>query len=141
MVFYGGQVIEQGCQNRFGWRWLRGLERTRYSFPNIRRNRLHSSDKVRQKACGVVLTFVQGQPGSGLSASGEPFADQCSFPKAGGGRDECQFAVQTLAKPLEQVGTADQVRPRPGDIQFRGENWRHLLSPPTTSQIVFSISK
>ena len=26
----GGDFIEQGCQNRFDWRWLRGLENTQH---------------------------------------------------------------------------------------------------------------
>ena len=40
MVWDGGNLIEQGRQNRFGWRWLRGLEYTQHPFSNIRRNRL-----------------------------------------------------------------------------------------------------
>ena len=35
-----GDLIEQGRQDRFGWRWLRGLEDTQHPFPNGRRNRL-----------------------------------------------------------------------------------------------------
>ena len=31
----GGDFIEQGRQNRFGWRWLRGLEHTQHPFSNI----------------------------------------------------------------------------------------------------------
>ena len=59
----GGDFIEQGRQDRFGRRWLRGLEHTQHPFSNIRRNRLQSSDEVSQKACGVVIPFVQRQPG------------------------------------------------------------------------------
>ena len=59
MVWDGGDLIEQGRQNRFGWRWLRGLERSQHPCSNIRRNpfgstqgkRLQSSDEVSQKAC------------------------------------------------------------------------------------------
>ncbi len=43
---------------------------------------------------------------------------------AGGGRDEGQVAVQTLVEPLDQPGAADYVRPKPREIQFRGENGR-----------------
>ena len=50
MVRDGGDFIEQGCQNRFDWRWLRGLENSQHPFSNIRRNRLQSSDEVSQKA-------------------------------------------------------------------------------------------
>src|SRR5438876_11205009 len=46
MVFYGGQVIEQGRQNRRGWRWLGGLEHTQHPFSNRRRDRLQSSDQI-----------------------------------------------------------------------------------------------
>ncbi len=59
MVGNGGDFIEQGRQNRFGWRWLRGLERTQHAYSNGRRNRLQSSDEVRQKECRVVIPFVQ----------------------------------------------------------------------------------
>src|SRR5256714_14572042 len=130
-VFYGSNVIEQGRQNRYGWRWLRRLERTQHAFSNSRRNRLQSSDEVRQKACGVVLPFVQRQPGgTGPRSldSLDPFTDQRGFPKASGGSDEGQFAVQTLVQPLDQAGADDNVRPKRGDIQFRGENWRRHRS-------------
>ncbi len=40
MVWERGDLIEQGHQDRFEWRWLRGLERTQHPFPNIRRSRL-----------------------------------------------------------------------------------------------------
>ena len=58
----GGDFIEQGCQNRFGGRWLRGLEHSQHPCSNIRRNRLQSRDEVSQKAGGVVIPFVQRQP-------------------------------------------------------------------------------
>src|SRR3712207_5802625 len=54
----GGDFIEQGRQNRFGWWWLRGLEHTQHPFSDVRGNRLQSGDKVSQKACGVVISFV-----------------------------------------------------------------------------------
>src|SRR6266851_3762757 len=127
MVSYGGQVIEQGRQNRFEWWWLRRLEHTQHPFSNIRRNRLQSSDEVRQKACGVVISFVQRQPGHLPIATSHPCADQRSFPKAGGGSDEGQCAVQ----PLDQAGSDHYVRPKRRDIQFRGENWRRH-EPPTS---------
>ena len=68
----GGDFIEQGCQNRFGgWR-LRGLEQVQHPFSNIRRNRLQRRDEVRQKACGVVIPFVQRQPGNRSLANWQP---------------------------------------------------------------------
>src|SRR5205823_10844388 len=85
----------------------------------------------RQKPCGVVLPFVQCQPGGRLLDSLDPCTDQRGFPKASGGSDEGQFAVQPLVEPLEQAGAADNVRPKPRDIQFRGENWRRH-EPPTS---------
>ncbi len=141
MIFYGGQVIEQGRQHRFGWRWLRGVEHPQHPFSNRGRNRLQRSDEVRQKAGGIVLPFVQRQPGCRSLAPEDPFTDQCSFPKASGGREEDQLAVQTLVQPLEQAGAEDHVRPKRRDIQFRGENGRHFLSPPTTSQNSSSLSR
>ena len=79
----GGNFIEQGCQDRFGGRRLRGLERSQHPFSNIRRNRLQSRDEVSQKACGVVIPFIQRQPGNRSLATGDPFADQGGFPKPG----------------------------------------------------------
>ena len=110
MIRDGGDFIEQGCQNRFGGRWLRGLERAQHPFSNIRRNRLQSSDEVSQKAGGVVIPFVQRQPGDRSLATGDPFADQRGFAKAGGGRDEGQFTMQALVQPLDQAGAEDNVR-------------------------------
>ena len=40
MVRERGDLIEQDRQDRFGWRWLRGLEHTQHPLPNRRRNRL-----------------------------------------------------------------------------------------------------
>ena len=42
----GSDLIYQGCQNRFGWWWLRGLEYAQHSCAKIRRNRLQSSDQI-----------------------------------------------------------------------------------------------
>ena len=104
MVRDGGDFIEQGCQNRFDWRWLRGLERSQHSCANICRNRLQSSDEVSQKTGGVIIPFIQRQPGDRPPATGDPFADQRGFAKAGGSRDEGQFtAAETLVQPLDQA--------------------------------------
>ena len=55
----GGDFIEQGCQNRLGGGWLRGLEHSQRPCPNIRCNRLQGSDEVRQEACWIVIPFIQ----------------------------------------------------------------------------------
>ena len=39
----GGDFIEQGCQHRFGWRWLRGLERPQNAVPDRGRKRFGSA--------------------------------------------------------------------------------------------------
>ena len=60
MVRDGGDFIEQGCQDRFDGRRLRGLERM--PTPLLQYfacNRLQSRDKVRQKAGGIVIPFIQ----------------------------------------------------------------------------------
>ena len=88
--------------------------------PICRRNRLQSSDEVGQKACGVVIPFVQRQPGHRPVATGDPFADQRGFAEAGGGGDEGQFAVQPLVQPLDQAGAKNNLRPRAGDVKFSG---------------------
>src|SRR5438552_3031048 len=115
-----GDFIQQSGQNRFDWWRLRGLEHTQHAFSNVRRNRLQSSDEVSEKAWWVVIPFVQRQPGDRSLATGEPFAEQRSFTKAGGCRDEGQFAVQTLVQLLDQAGTRDNFRPRGRDIKFSG---------------------
>ena len=89
-----------------GWK---GLKRIQHPFSNIRRNRLQSSDEVSQKACGVVIPFVQRQPGDRSFTICDPFADQRGFTKAGGGRDEGQFAVQNPRSAARSGGGAGQV--------------------------------
>src|SRR3990172_9273624 len=70
----GSDFIDQGCQNRFDWRWLRlrSVEHTQHSFSKFGcnsfdfalDNRLQSSDEINQKVCRVVIPFVQRQPGN-----------------------------------------------------------------------------
>ena len=69
------------------------MEHTQHALSNIRGNRVQSGDEISQKACGVVIPFVQRQPGGWSLASGDPFAKKRGFTKAGGGRDEGQSAV------------------------------------------------
>ena len=105
------------------------MEHTQHPFSNIRRNpfdsaqgkRLQSSDEVSQKACRVVIPFVQREPGHRPLVTGNPFADQRGFAKAGRGGDEGEFVtkLKTLIEPFDQVGAWDQVRPQWRDIQFR----------------------
>src|SRR5687768_6722526 len=73
IVWEDGDFIEQGRQNRFDWRWLRGLEYTQHAIANIRRNRLQRSDEIYQKASRVVIPLIQRQPGGWLPASDNPF--------------------------------------------------------------------
>jgi hypothetical protein len=70
-----------------------GLEQTQHPFPNIRINRLQSRDEVSQKACGVVVSFIQRQPGDASLwfvslATSNPLTEERGFAKAGRGRDE-----------------------------------------------------
>ena len=53
-----------------------------------------------------------------------PFADQCGFSKAGGGRDEGQLAPRKkpFIQSLDQARAEDKVRPGWGDIEFRRQN-------------------
>src|SRR5688572_33468806 len=75
IVLDGGDLVEQGSQNRFGWWWLRGLEHTHKPFSNVWGNcLLQSSDEISQKATWVVIPFVQRKPGGRSFATGEPFA-------------------------------------------------------------------
>ena len=61
--------------------------------------RLQRRDEVGQKACEVAIPFVQRQPGHANPwfaslATGDPFADQRGLAKAGGCRDEREFAAR-----------------------------------------------
>src|SRR3712207_5107214 len=55
----GGDLIEQGGQDRCDWWWLRRLERAQHVGSDIDVNRLHRSDEIRQKAGGVAIAFVK----------------------------------------------------------------------------------
>ena len=84
----GGELVDQSRQQRLGRRRLRGLERSQHTRANARRNGLQSRDEIGQKACEVVIPFIQRQPGHAnlrlaSLATGDPFADQCGFPKPG----------------------------------------------------------
>ena len=117
----GGDLVEEGSENRFGWGWLRGSEHTQHSFSDVRGNRPQSSDEISQKACGVVIRFVQGHPGGRPLETGEPFAQQRGFTEACRGGDEGQSAVQSpLVEVLDQAGTEDNSRLRWGNIEFSG---------------------
>ena len=119
-----GDFIEQSCQNRFSGRWLRGLKRTQHPLSNIRHNRLQRRDEVCQKGCGVVIPFVQRQPGNRSITTGDPFAGQRGLSKPGGGGDEGQFAArrEAVVQPFDQAGAADNLGRRWGDVQFRGQD-------------------
>src|SRR4051794_4691106 len=119
----GSDFIEQSYENGFRWRWLRGLEYTQQRFGDTGRDRTHSSDEVAQKACGVVIPFVQRQPGHLPLGTSGPGADQCCLTETGGRRDEGQFALQTLVYPLDQTVAQDCFRRRWRDMEFRGQHW------------------
>ena len=128
----GGDFIEQGRQQRFSWRRLRGLEHAQhpcakfrhYPFAFAQDKRLQCRDEVSQKAVGVAIAFVQRQPGDrsrrAPAGHGEPFADQGGFPKAGRGGDQRQFAVQPRVQPLEQADAGHNLGARWGEKEFSG---------------------
>src|SRR3712207_8935901 len=122
LVREGGDVIEQGRQDRVDGRWLRRLQHTQYTLSNRRRNGLQRSDEVQEKAGEVVLPRVQRQPGGWSRAMSNPFTEERGFPEAGGSRDEGQLAVQPRVQLLGQARAQDHVRPQWRDVQFRGEN-------------------
>ena len=51
---------------------------------------------------------------AGRSATGDPFADQRGFTKTGRGRDEGQFAAETLVQLLDQAGAENYIGPGGG---------------------------
>ena len=88
-----------------------GGEGRQYFFP-MGRQRLQCRHEIGKKTDWIVLSGIQGQPGSWRLAPGEPGTDQCSFPKASWGRDESQFVGQPRVQPLDQTGAEDYVRAR-----------------------------
>ena len=126
----GGNLVEQGGQNRFDVDRARGLQRGQCSFPNIAFNGLQGGDKVGQEAGQVVVPFVQREPGDGPLAASDSLAQQRRLAKAGRGRDERQFAVQTRVQPLDQARARHQLWPGGWDIEFGGQEWRgHFFFP------------
>ncbi len=118
----GGNFVEQGGQNGFDLQRLGGLERSQQPLANSRLDRLQRFYQVRDEPRRIVIPLIQRQPGDRLPATCDPFADQRGFAKAGGGRDEGQFAAhcQPLVQPLDQARAEDNFRPRRGDVKFRG---------------------
>ena len=130
----GSNFVEQGRQHRLGWRGLRRLEHRQHPHSNFRGKpfalrpcfaqgkRLQRRDEVSQKAGGVVVPFVQRQPRDRSPATGDPFADQRGFAKAGGGGDEGQLAalIETLVQAFDQLGAPHNLGTRLGDVEFGG---------------------
>ena len=118
----GGNFIEQGYQNRFGWRWLRRLECRQHADANLWRNCLQCCNEVNQKARGIAVPFIQRQPGNRSPTMGKPFANHCGLAKAGGSGDERQFAThcQPGVQPIDQAGARDNAGTGWGNIQFGG---------------------
>jgi hypothetical protein len=70
---------------------------------------LGTPEEVSHKACGVVIPFVQRQPGGRSLATGYPSAEERDFAKAGGGGDEDQSVEQTLVEAFDQAGAQDDL--------------------------------
>ena len=115
----GGDVIEQGRQDRVDGRWLRRLQHTQGTLSNRRRNGLQRSDEVQEKAGGIAVPVIQRQPGNGPVARSGPGAEKRGFAKTGRGRDQGQFAVQPRLQTLDEARAQDHVRPQWRDVQFR----------------------
>jgi hypothetical protein len=64
------------------------------------------------------MAFMRFLQACFLVTSGKPFADQCRFAKAGGGRDEGELAAQTHIQSIKQTRAEDNVWR--GDIEIRG---------------------
>ena len=129
MVRNGGQVIEQGRQQRFdGW-GLRGLEHPHQPSSNRWRKGLHRRDEVRQKAGGVILLCVQRQPGRWCTAFGQPLREQGGFAKTGGGRDERERTLRSLRESREEMRAAHEVRAWQGSIELGGQQQREDIVP------------
>ena len=90
---HGGDLVEQGRQDRFDGRRLGGLERSQHPCSDIRPR---SSAGQRRGRSESVWGRYPLRPATarrpGRCATGDPFADQRGLAKAGGGGDEGQLA-------------------------------------------------
>ena len=81
VIGQGGEIIEQGREDRFQGRQLGSVERARDRLTNWRfvccrrPKRLQRSDEVDQKARRVAVAFVQGKPGDWIAECGVRRAD------------------------------------------------------------------
>ena len=121
----GGDLIEQGRQNRLDGGRLRGLERGRRPRPDVGRDGLQRRDEVRQKAGRVIIRFVQRQPDRRPAATGGPLTDQRRLAEAGGSGDKGQFVArrQPLVQSLDQARAGDCFRRWWGGIEFGNKDW------------------
>ncbi len=94
-VLDGGDLVEQGRQDRFCWWRLGGEKGAKRAFSDLRGDRPQGGDEVGQEARGVVVPFVKRQPGGRSRETGDPFAEERGLAEAGGGGDEGKFAVQS----------------------------------------------
>jgi len=114
-IWKGCNLVDQGCQNRFNRRRLRGLECAQHTLPDVRVNpfdlaqgkRLQGGDKVSHAARQVIVALVQRDSGDGSSATTDPFAQQRGLAKAGRGGDEGELTVKPCIQLLNQARAWD----------------------------------
>src|SRR5690606_16018041 len=116
----GGDVIDEGGQDRFDGRGLRGFKGGQYRRPDFRRDRLHGRDEVSQKAARFAIAFIEGQPRDRPASAFDPLANQRRFPETGGSRNDGHSALQAPVQPFDQPGTRDKGRAGLGGVEFGG---------------------
>ena len=71
-----------------------------------------------EEANVVVVALVQREPGDGVLAANDPFAQQRRLAKAGRRGDEGELAVEARVQRLNQARARHQVGARWRDIEF-----------------------
>jgi hypothetical protein len=94
------------------------------------------SDGVAPEMGRVVVAFVQRMSHDRPLVASSPFAYQRGLAKAGRGRDESQFVVESCVQSLDQARARHQLWPGGGDIELCFQKGINLRFPPSTSSTV-----
>ena len=84
---------------------MRCLQQCQDAHAELRILRLQSSNQIGEKAHGIVVLRLQGEPGNGNAACLDPLGQERGFAKPGGSRDERQGALHPLLQAQGEVGT------------------------------------
>jgi len=104
-----GDLVDQHRQDRLGGGRVGRVERGQNFLPNPFPQPLQGGYEVGQKTGGMVVPFVQRNPGDRQLALQAPFAEHGGLAETGRRRDEGQLALYPLVQLLGQAPTYHQV--------------------------------